>query len=233
MKIFSALLDLLFPPKCIFCHRLLIQDEESICPACAASLPIMEKAEREQHLRGISLCTSAFRYEGDVRSSLHRYKFGGCAFYAEKYAQIMAKLFDAEELSCDVISYVPLSRQRRRKRGYDQAQLLAEQLSRLTGIPCVCTLQKLRNTAAQSGTKDKARRYANIHGAYRADHTEVFSGREILLVDDIVTTGATLEECAAVLLASGAKAVKAATAARTNIRPASSPPADRRQHDNL
>lgn len=233
MKVFSALLNLLFPPKCMFCHRLLHKGEESVCPSCAASLPIKEKAVREQRLRGISLCTSAFLYEGDVRQSLHRYKFGGCAFYAQKYAQMMASLFDAEELACDMISYVPLSRKRRRKRGYDQAQLLAEHLSRLTGIPCVCTLQKLRNTAAQSGTEGKARRYENIHGAYRATHTEVFSGREILLVDDIVTTGATLEECAAVLLASGAKAVKAATAARTNIRSASSMPADRRQHDNL
>ena len=150
----------------------------------------------------------------DVRRSLLRYKFQGLRIYAELYGEFLAKCIDENPISCDSITWVPLSRKRLRKRGYDQARLLAEELSRQTGLPCVPMLRKIRNNPAQSGTGDAKKRRENVKGVYEALSEEEIAGRRILLVDDIVTTGATLSECASVLKKAGAKEVSAMTLAR-------------------
>lgn len=126
----------------------------------------------------------------------------------------MAKCIDENEISCDIITWVPLSRKRLRKRGYDQARLLAEELSRISGVGCCRLLQKTRNNPAQSGTGSAEKRRANVSGVYRAADEDQVKGKSILLVDDIVTTGATLSECARVLISAGAREVKAVTVAR-------------------
>ena len=115
----------------------------------------------------------------------------------------------------DRVSWVPLSRRRLRERGYDQARLLAVEVSRRTGIPCERLLRKIRSNPAQSGIGGPAKRRMNVAGVYRACAAEITAGRRILLVDDIVTTGATLSECASVLTGAGAKEVLALTLAST------------------
>ena len=109
---------------------------------------------------------------------------------------------------------MPLSRARRWKRGYDQAELLARELARRCGIPCERLLRKRRNNPAQSGMRSDEARRRNVKGKYRAVSPEAIRGKRIMLVDDIVTTGATLSECAGVLKAAGAKAVCAVTVAQ-------------------
>lgn len=214
---FSQLLDLLFPPRCILCHRLLEKGERVFCSGCRSSLPILPEAEREQHLQGIEVCSSLFRYEGDIRSSLLRYKFHGLAFYGRHYAKLLVQHLSPDETACDVVTWVPLSRARLRKRGYDQAMLIARELAKEKGIPCEKLLIKMRNAAPQSGRKSREERRSNIHGAYRLKRRADVNGKKILLIDDIVTTGATLTECASVLSRSGAASVKAVTVARTDL----------------
>lgn len=115
----------------------------------------------------------------------------------------------------DLVTWVPLSRRRLRERGYDQARLLARSTARELGLPLTPTLHKQRNTQPQSGTGDAAKRRANIAGAYRMKQGADVTGKRVLLMDDIVTTGATLSECARVLGKAGAEQVVCATVARS------------------
>ena len=151
-----------------------------------------------------------------MRASLLRYKFGGATGYAKVYGRLVAGTV-REELAgeYDLVTWVPLSRRRLRERGYDQARLLAKATAKELGLPLTPTLHKQRNTQPQSGTGDAAKRRANIAGAYRMKKGVDVTGKRILLMDDIVTTGATLSECARVLGKAGAEQVVCATVARS------------------
>ena len=115
----------------------------------------------------------------------------------------------------DTVTWVPVSKKREHERGYDQARLLAKATAKALGLPLTPTLHKQRNTQPQSGTGDAAKRRANIAGAYRMKTGADVTGKRILLMDDIVTTGATLSECARVLGKAGAEQVVCATVARS------------------
>ena len=147
-----------------------------------------------------------------------RYKFNGLSFYSSVYTDLMINKLDREEYVCDCITWVPLSRKRLRSRGYDQAKLLSEGFAASAGLPCEELLKKIRNTAPQSGTDSRAERKSNIKNAYRTVQEEKIVGKSILLMDDIVTTGATLSECAQALKRAGAKQVRALTLARTDLK---------------
>lgn len=212
MKILQSVLDFLFPTKCTFCHRL-TQDGAAVCVQCRGKLPFTGEAAK-QVFPNLSACYSPLYYTDLVRDSLLRYKFGGLKLYASVYGDYLAKCIDENNISCDSITWVPLSRRRLHARGYDQARLLAEDLSHRLDIPCSGMLQKIRNTAAQSGSGNAEKRRQNVKGVYRAVQEEMIRGKTILLVDDIVTTGATLSECAGVLRRSGAERVIGLTVAR-------------------
>ena len=214
MRWLDALLELLYPTRCVFCHRLTSNHSEPICARCRQTLPLVPIAAQKQQFPNLTACVSPLYYTGSVRESLHRFKFGGLAFYAENYADFVVKCIDENKITCDSITWAPLSRQRLRKRGYDRARLLAEEISTRTGLPCERTLVKLRNNPPQSRTKKAADRKANVAGAYGPAANARISGRRWLLVDDIVTTGSTLSECAGVLRSAGATEVTAATVAR-------------------
>jgi ComF family protein len=216
MGVFQKLLDLVYPPRCMFCHSFLRRGEKDICHSCRESLPVLEKKDRNTSLKGISNCISLFRYEGNVRQAILRYKFHGLSFYSREFAALLTENLTEDELACDEITWVPLSRKRKRTRGYDQAQLIAERLAAAEKVPCRCLLVKKRDVSPQSGSGGRKERKANIRDAYRIKDGMNIRGKTVLLTDDIVTTGATLEECAAVLLAAGAAAVKAVTIARTD-----------------
>lgn len=205
MSLFSWLLDLLYPPKCIVC-RTLLDGSGAVCPRCMGRLPEYDGAAPAVRFTGGGAVS--FFYEDTLRDSFLRFKFGGCAFYAQTYGAWMAhtirdKLADQFEL----LTWAPVSRARKRARGYDQAELLCREIGKQLGLEPVRTLRKIRNAPAQSTLADAAQRRANVSGAYRADHPERFSGKRILIIDDIVTTGATLAACSQTLLLSGAAGV--------------------------
>ena len=99
-------------------------------------------AAAEQKLPHIVKCVSPFYYEGDVRQSLLRYKFGGVRAYCDIYAEFLVKTIDERAVSCDIITWVPLNAKRLRRRGYDQARLIAEETAKLMGVECVQLLTK-------------------------------------------------------------------------------------------
>ena len=216
MKLTEFFLDLLYPPKCVFCGSLLDRREKkTVCPDCRHELVIRRKGfGLPTEGSCVSICFAPLQYENTVRDSLRRYKFEGKQFYASTYAEIICKAFNNGELDCDIITWVPLAKGRLWKRGYDQAKLLAEELSRRTGIPCRQTLVKRKNIRPQSSMKSAGDRIKNIRNVYRPADNCSLQGKKVLLVDDIVTTGATLSEAASILKKCGATEIRAAAAAR-------------------
>ena len=213
MKVFEAILDAIYPRKCAFCHKKMGKEEGLLCADCEKSLPYAGK-DSGQRIPFTSRCWSPLFYEGDVRDSLHRFKFGGLNMYAAPYANLMHSRCAGALADVDLISWVPLSRARLRTRGYDQAHLLAAELAERAQLPCVKTLKKIKNVKPQSRTGAFESRQKNIRGAYTVTDAEAIKGKNILLVDDIITTGATISECAATLLEAGAKQITGMTVAR-------------------
>lgn len=209
------LLDLLYPPRCIFCHDFVANGKILVCESCKRGLPFTVDGGR-QKAPFVSAAIAPFYYEKTVRESLHRFKFSGCTGYAKGYAPYVADLVRKEYGDTfDLLSWVPVSRKRLRKRGYDQAELLAKAVGKQLGIRPVRTLKKIRDTAPQSLAGSAEKRKSNIAGAYAPYHPERFSGKRVLLIDDIFTTGSTVSECARTLGLAGAERVLCASVARS------------------
>lgn len=211
----GVLLDLLFPPKCVFCGKVLDSGEDGLCARCQRDLPWLADGEAELTGEFFSLCAAPLRYQDKVRDSIRRYKFNGRRGYHKLYGKLVAQcVHDHLAGRYDLITWVPLSRQRKKERGYDQAFLLASAAALELGEVAVETLRKERHTAAQSGLTEAAQRRANVLGAYTPVDPELVAGKRVLLIDDVVTTGSTLSECARTLRTMGAKDVVCAALAR-------------------
>lgn len=218
-ELINSLLDALYPPKCAFCRRILEKENGGICGVCRSKLPMIPKEICCRRFgsepgRTGGRCYSPLYYEPFVRDSFLRYKFYGLASYSVPYSVLMAECIREQAKDFDLITWVPLSRRRLRKRGYDQAELLARGISNVLGLDAVQLLYKNRNNKAQSRTGNAADRSRNVRGVYSLNGSPDLHGKHVLLVDDIITTGATLSECREVLLRSGAAEVSAVTFAR-------------------
>lgn len=216
MRPLDFLLDLLFPPKCVFCGRVLDRGEGGFCARCQKELPWLTDAAAEQKPEFLTLCVSPLCYQEPVRGSIHRYKFQGLRCYAPTYGLLMAQCVrDHMDPLPDLVTWVPLSPKRRRARGYDQSRLLALRIGSALDRPALPTLEKIRHTPAQSGLPgEPGARRANVLGAYQVPDPGPLAGKRVLLVDDVVTTGSTLSECARCLRTAGAAEVSACTLAR-------------------
>lgn len=207
--------ELLFPPKCILCGKVLKQGEVDLCADCRIHGPECQISKRK--LPFLDSWLALWHYEGSVRRSLLRYKFYGKRHYALGYGRLLAmKILREREGDFDLVSWVPVSKWRRFRRGYDQVELLAKAVCEELGMEPVKCLRKIRHTPPQSGIKGQAQRRANVLGAYQAVEPVNFQGKRILLLDDIITTGSTVGECARVLLTAGAKEIHCAAVAATN-----------------
>ena len=212
MPSLDLLWDLLFPPKCPFCGKLL-EKGELLCPECQRGLPWLTGAEGKKAVELTEGCVSALRYEGKVRKAIHGFKFGGRGARSKAFGLLIAQCVTDQGLTADLIPWPSISKRRVRQRGYDQGELLAREVGKHLGLPVVRTLRKA-DRPAQSGLKGAAERRANLLGAYPALAPEAFRDKMVLLVDDVVTSGATFSECAGTLRTAGAKAVLCATLAR-------------------
>ena len=212
MKLYYLLMDLLFPPKCILCGKLLQKQEQDLCRVCRVDSP--EYPIGKDRIQFLDSFTAVWYYEGTVRRSLLRYKFYGARGLAQGYGRLLAmKLLQSHPEGFDCLTWIPVSRLRKLRRGYDQVELLAKAVGRELGMEPVPLLKKVRHNRPQSGISDASKRRANVLGAYREVNRQAISGKRILLLDDILTTGATASEAARVLLTCGAKEIHCAAVA--------------------
>ena len=212
MKLYHWLMELLFPPKCVLCGTLLKAGETDLCRTCRTEAP--EYPNRKIKLQFLDSFAAVWYYEGNVRRSLLRFKFQNARSYASCYGRMLAmKLLREYPEGFDVLTWVPVSRLRRLRRGYDQVELLAKAVGAELGMTPVPMLKKIRNNRPQSRLDSVSARRANVLGAYKLLDGAQAKGKRVLLLDDILTTGATAGECARMLLSAGAKEVHCAAVA--------------------
>ena len=202
----ERIFNLLFPPKCTLCGKVLEKHETDFCGSCWVDSP--ECSGVHKKFSFLDSWVAVWYYKGYIRDSLLRYKFCHARHYAPVYGRMLAMRIQREYPDgFDMLTWVPISGLRRFSRGYDQVKLLAEAVGKELGMKPVPTLRKIRHNRPQSGIDDQAKRRANVLGAYSAVCPQEVQGKRILLLDDIITTGATAGECARVLLTAGAKEV--------------------------
>lgn len=208
MNLFASfaelLLAILAPDYCFLCDEELA-GEDGLCPRCRKRLP-KQPFTHTLFLAGNREIPVAvpLLYEGKWKERILQYKFHDQAALSRPLGSLMATAARTLPRSFDCVTYVPLHKKDMRKRGYDQSRLLAEQVGRKLSLPTLRLLEKRQQTEAQHHL-NRAQRLRNPKNAYRALPSA--AGRSPLLVDDIVTTGATLAECAQVLYAAGAKRI--------------------------
>lgn len=207
-------LDLLYPPKCVFCDTLLAPGEEYFCRSCGEKIPMAEDEKLCRKGTYFDRCVAPMYYDEIVRDSFLDYKFHEKSWRAAVYAALLVPYVQKEFPQLDTVTWVPLGRRNQRDRGYDQSKLLAQELAKALHLPCEMYLEKVRHTRQQSRIEAPAERRANVLGAYAMKKNAVAEGKRILLIDDIVTTGSTLDECSRVLMTAGASCVHCAAVAQ-------------------
>ncbi len=203
-----GLLGILFPERCVFCGEN-TGPFQSVCSRCRDRVRIRPVRREIMGKDGnVFLCLAPFPYEGLVRDGLIAYKFRGreasFRFFGDVLAQVVKK--EKEFQNLDWICNVPVSAKRKRERGFDQSEKVARQAAAAMGLPYERLLKKVRHNLPQH-TLPGEQRSQNVENVYRACKPEKITGKTILLVDDIVTTGSTLRECGETLLKAGAAKV--------------------------
>lgn len=217
MKLWYRILNLLYPPRCILCRRLLKKEETDLCTDCRMEAPFFPDTKR--NLQFLDSFAAVWYYESSVRGSLLRFKFRGARGYAASYGKLLAmRLMQQYPEGFEVLTWIPVSRLRKLRRGYDQVELLAKAVGRELGMIPVSTLKKVRHNRQQSRISESAQRRANVLGVYRVTDPDLIRDRRVLLLDDILTTGATASEAGRVLLTAGAKEVHCAAVAAARKR---------------
>lgn len=204
MAKFDRILNIFFPKRCLFCRTI---TEQTVCHACTETYILKEPACKRG--KYFERCIAPMRYHGAVRNALLRFKFSGERSCAESFAVWMAKAVrDHYADMFDVVTWVPVSPERLHERGYDQAEILADALCRQLHIgKAVRLLHRTISGKRQSHTNSAAERARNIRESFSVDPHIPVAGLRVLIVDDIITTGNTLEECACTLRENGAVCV--------------------------
>jgi competence protein ComFC len=232
---FRGLVSLFYPPFCAACSGS-VGPGESLCASCVATAsrirpPFCAKCSQpfagaitdsftcancEDRVLHFDAAVSAYRSRGVVRKVVHDFKYARQLHLRHLLGRWLAEALEDPRLlgrRFDFIVPVPLHPTRKRERGFNQAELVALVLRRLTGLPLQGALQRTRYTTTQTQF-DRNERMENLRGAFRLRRGSNVRDLRMLLVDDVLTTGSTLSECALVLKKAGALSVHAVTAAR-------------------
>jgi ComF family protein len=222
----DRLLGVLFPSRCLDCGRRGVE----LCDGCRPGLPWLTSevcpicSTPSRLSRICQPCRAspsildgsraACRFEGPVRRAIHDLKYRGVRTRAALLAELLAEALDRRPLAIDVLIPVPLAPRRQRERGFNQSELIAIGLGARLAVPAATTsLVRLRETPQQARLSAVERR-ENVDGAFGCPESDAVVGRRIGLVDDVMTTGATLASCAEPLKLAGAARVYGVVVAR-------------------
>ena len=225
MSWIEDLKELLFPRYCKVCGSRLMKSELHLCLECLLRLPRTHYEQKPENILmqhfmewpEVVRATAYMYYhkESQYAPLIHHLKYYDHPETGTFLGRLAAKEIIASGFfdGIDLIVPVPLSPKKKRKRGYNQAELLAQELAAMLDVPCLPTLEKTRDTNPMHGLRPEERR-ANVLGAYRlCCSAETVAGKRVLVADDILTTGSTLSECARMLKTAGAVRVLCVCAA--------------------
>lgn len=190
----NTALSLMYPARCPYCRDIMDNDREYACEKCK------EEIIDQGLFRNITdgyLCSSVMQYEGKPKYAVLNYKFKNKEHYAKQFAILMAQHIKKhyEDVVFDYITYVPMHKFSLFLRGYNQSERLARELSEILKVPCCELICKKKFTRPQHKIKKVAKRRKNLKGAFDLTDKRLIKNKQILLIDDIVTTGSTLFEC--------------------------------------
>lgn len=236
-RIFGAMDRALFPKDitCDCCGGELVADTRyRLCSKCMDKLPFVDghiclscgapiKDESDYCLRCQKLDSVFERsraplvYDGEAKALVYKFKFNGKKYIAETLGALMADCFLKNEMKADVIVFVPMTKQEERRRGFNQSELLAQEVGKRLNIPVLPALEKIKDTSMQKelGREDREK---NLSGAFKCVFDEI-KRLDVLLIDDIFTTGITANECSKALLKGKVKSVSVLTATVAVLKP--------------
>ena len=226
-RLASASLDLLYPPKCVGCEK----EGRFLCASCLDTLPHLlppfclrcsQPITRGDACRrclssplDIDGIVAPFRMEGAAREAVHRLKYSNLRAISPLLGELLADFLVARQIHGDILVPVPLHHRRERQRGYNQAALLAREVGERLGLPVLPdALARSKDTPSQTGRSQAEDRRANVQGSFRCPDPGLVKGLNVLLVDDVCTTGATLEACSLALKEAEAASVTGVTFSR-------------------
>jgi competence protein ComFC len=211
--IINKLLNAIFPDgkQCMICRNEFISHNEyGICDDCYKKLPFNDGLRCEKCGKPINneaeLCNACINqpryfdkayapliYQDEIVKLLTMFKFKNCAYFSKYISRFMVHEYEDFKLNCDVITYVPISKKTKRIREYNQAKVLAEEISKKLGIPLIDGIEKIKQDRIQHELKG-ADRVKDIEGTFKIKDKKPFKDKKVLIIDDILTTGATVNE---------------------------------------
>ena len=237
MNFWRVLSKIFFPPdlKCVVCGRELFDDTRYfICDDCLQTLErnthYCERCGRsmnndarfcddcKNNERDFTMARAPFIYKDEARKIVHKLKYGNGKYIAQPIAEFLADLYYEQNLSADIITFVPMHKKPKRERGYNQAEEIAKELSYILNIPCIPTLNKVKNIP-HLAKMNKSERAQAVLGVYELLDSKKIKGKKILLIDDVFTTGATSNACCARLKKAKVGDIAVLTFATAKITP--------------
>ncbi len=221
----------LFPKRCELCGQI-IEIDDSVCedcknpplikpPLCTHCGAAKDDCICKKHKNEYKKIVAPYYYKDSIVTAIHRFKNSDMTFLAERFSKDICKYIEenCSDITFDFVTFVPLRYLKEKRRGYNQSEILAKRIADYFDLEVVACLKKVRYTGVQH-KKSASKRRADIFGAYDVDKKYIgnVEGKTILLIDDVKTTGSTLNECAKMLKIYGADLVCCASVAVTNRR---------------
>jgi len=216
-NIFYCLAHLIYSgdEQCVICSGY-SEESEALCTLCRKKLRRCTQGFYIEHDEEKYLARSVFYYSNIVKELIIRLKYKSDFICGEILAKYMLELVKTNELQFDLISYVPMTKKALRNRGYNQSEYLANYLSQFLDIPVICNLIKVNDTKDQIGLSGEER-WENMKKCFEIEKSEIIKNKNILLIDDVITTGATAFHCAQILKEDGENNICVLTIAKSNV----------------